>query len=65
MAATAPPTTDQEKSGFNDAPGFENDVPPAFDGTQVLGDGDGEVINYKTLEWWYVVTSRSPQTIQH
>lgn len=54
MAATAPPT-DQEKSGFNDAPaGFENDVPPAFDGAQVQEDGDGEVINYKTLEWWYV-----------
>ena len=52
---------DQEKSTYNDAsPKFDyNDAPPAFDDNTVLeGESrDGDLIDYKTLSWWYVTAS--------
>lgn len=58
MAAITPSIAGQEKGGsFNDAPPtvIHNDYPPAFNGTQIMGNRDGEIINYKTLTWWYVM----------
>ena len=60
MAAVTPSKTDQEKAGsINDAPptAIHNDYPPGFDATQVMG-GEGEIIDYKTLTWWYVIHLR-------
>lgn len=62
MAATTPPITDKEKGGsINDAPAtaIHNDYPPGFDASQVMGGGEGEIIDYKTLTWWYVTTYES------
>lgn len=53
MADPMAPKTEQEKDGINDPPVY-NDAPPAFDDTTVLETEDGNVINYKTLSWWYV-----------
>lgn len=57
MSVPTPPKTDQEKGAYNDAPPTSdyNDAPPAFDDTTVLEGEDGEIINYKTLSWWYVM----------
>lgn len=53
MADPMATKSDQEKGNLNDPPVY-NDAPPAFDDTTVLETEDGNVINYKTLSWWYV-----------
>lgn len=59
MTEAIPPKSEQEKRAINDAPVY-NDAPPAFDDTTVLENDDGDVINYKTLSWWYVATCSQP-----
>lgn len=59
MADYTPPKSEQEKGVINDAPVY-NDAPPAFDDTTVLETEDGNVINYKTLSWWYVANAPLP-----
>lgn len=63
MAAITPSDSDREKAGsINDAPptAVHSDYPPGYDGTQVMGSPEGEIIDYKTLTWWYVTIYEAP-----
>lgn len=48
-SAAAP--EDQEKGVANAPPAF---VPEPRNDDAVLGDEEAEIIDYKTLTWWYV-----------
>ena len=64
MTTTTTVSSEQQEKGPNYVPPSyaHDDAPPAFDDTTVMDPEEAEVINYKTLSWWYV-TETSNRTL--